>query len=215
MPKKTIKLTADGKEITQYMRVWFTPKNFKQNDKETKKSFKVDLNVNNYKGKIHCRPCSKYDHIIDVSPSELFSTKKAMLMHRLKVVVENITKAKENNVKTFRATVNIVFSECSQEYKMYELNTTAHRCTFCKDTYEEVVGKEVVGEVTFILRKIQGRAKDYVFPLRYKKISDRLEFHDGETWEYAKYIELLGWVIDAEKFRKWAGRSMLSLEMEY
>ena len=94
-----------------------------------------------------------------------------------------------------------------------KLNSRTDRCHLCKFTYREVIGNEVTGKVTFIFHKIEGKAKDYVFPFRIAHAD--LEIHNGKKWNYAKSIDLLSYAIDTSKLTKWAGTSMLALDVEY
>ena len=124
-------------------------------------------------------------------------------------------------MKTYKATVKVVFDCDEGEYEMSKLESPNNVCLLCQEVYDEVIGEEVVGEVTFILRKIKGRATDYVSPFRitagknseYGELA--LEIHNGTKWYYAKYLNMLGHAIDAIELKKWAGRNMFSIEMEY
>ena len=116
-------------------------------------------------------------------------------------------------MRAYKITVNVKFDEERDEYVMSKLESTRHNCTLCRKTYEQVIGKEVVGKVTFILRKIKGKATDYISPFSIRK--DALHIHDGRKWYYAKYLEILERAMDVKELKKWAGKSMFSVEMEY
>ena len=62
--------TADGIKVVHNMIVWHY---------SSKNAFRVDLNISNYKRKIHCRSLSKKKSDIDIMPSDLFSSKDIML----------------------------------------------------------------------------------------------------------------------------------------
>jgi len=120
-------------------------------------------------------------------------------------------------MKAYKITVNVKFDGC--EYIVSKIGSPKidkrnwDICHLCRETYEEVIGKEVVGEVTFILRKIKGKATDYINPFRFS--TNSLQIHDGEEWDYAKTREILSLAIDMKKLSKWAKKEMFSIETEY
>lgn len=127
--------------------------------------------------------------------------------------METNIKVKENEMKAYKVTVNVRFDEDYDEYIMTELESPVGEATLCREVYEEVIGEEVVGKVTFILRKIKGKATDYISPFSIRE--DSLHIHNGRKWYYAKYLEILEHAIDVKKLKKWAGKGMFSIEMEY
>jgi len=114
-------------------------------------------------------------------------------------------------------TVNIL--KCPNGYRMSSPENPSRSCYLCSSMYEKIIGEEVVGEVTFIFRKIKGIAEEYVFPFRFN--DGALESHyiedkdDKYAWNYLKYDDLLGVAINIELLKKWVGKSMFSIEMEY
>ena len=128
---------------------------------------------------------------------------------------KRILKLRKNEMKAYKVTVNVRFDEDYDEYIMTEPESTDsyREATLCREVYEEVIGEEVVGEVTFILRKIKGKATDYISPFSIRK--DALHIHDGRKWYYAKYLEILERAMDVKELKKWAGKSIFSVEMEY
>jgi len=114
-------------------------------------------------------------------------------------------------MKPYKITVNIEYNERRNNYK---ITTPKGTCDLCKNQYEELIGKEVVGEVDFILRKIKGNAADYINPF----MVDDYALHShwrGHIWKYQKYTRLLAFAIDTKALLKWAGDGMFSLEVEY
>ena len=93
-------------------------------------------------------------------------------------------------------------------------NSSSKRmCWLCKEDYEMIVGKEVVGNVTFILHRLKGRARGYIFPFRFRDTD--LEVHNGYKWDYAKSLEMFQMAFNTDEAVAWAGKSMFSIEMEW
>jgi len=115
-------------------------------------------------------------------------------------------------MKALRFTVNVE----KNRYGSYSVSAPASVntvCVLCRDVYERAIGKDVVGEVTFILRKIKGKAEDYIFPFRIRK--EDLEIREKHGWGYAKCLDWLADAIDADELSEWAGKSKFSIEMEW
>ena len=85
-------------------------------------------------------------------------------------------------------------------------------CYFCSKEYLRLIG-DVTGNVTFIFKKIKGRATEYNNPFRIRYKS--LQIHYYDKWIYCKMLSHLSRVIDINEIIKWAGTSTLSLEVEY
>jgi len=118
-------------------------------------------------------------------------------------------------MKPYKITVNIEYDANLKEYAAITPKGTFH---LCKDEYEELIGKEVVGEVDFILRKIKGNAADYINPFKFSEIyyeDESLLVHYYNRWHYQKDVRLLNRAIDTKALLKWAGRRMFSIEVEY
>jgi len=116
-------------------------------------------------------------------------------------------------METHKIITNVEFDEDYNEYIMSDLEHSRRHCYLCRNMYEKLIGKEVTGKVTFILKKIKGRANNYFFPFSIKE--DNLMVHYGTHWMYAKTLDLLEDVMDREMLQKWIGRSMFSIEVEY
>lgn len=112
-------------------------------------------------------------------------------------------------MKPYKVTVGI--KKTRSGYDVYNLRTKKS-CWLCGNRYEMVIGKEVLGKVTFVMRKIN-RAGDYIFPFRI--FGDDLEIRYGRTWDYAKSMGFLNDVFDIDKLKEWAGKSNFSVEMEF
>jgi len=115
-------------------------------------------------------------------------------------------------MKEYKITLNVSYNTTSQAYEISKPGSPSQRCYLCRSTYRRVVGREVVGKVTFILRKIKGKARDYIFPFRI--FTDDLEMHEY-FWLYQKAGGLLWDAFDFKKLKKWAGKSMFSIEVEW
>lgn len=114
--------------------------------------------------------------------------------------------------KPYKITVGVKYDKRWHDYDIFKLSSPDKCCRLCKSVYEEVIGKEVVGKVTFILRKIDGKAKDYIHPFRIRNSS--LEIHQG-YWYYGQCLSYLKDAFDSQKLKKWAGTSKFSIEMEW
>ncbi len=115
--------------------------------------------------------------------------------------------------KTMKITLNVRYEDECHEYTVSKPGSPGDYCDLCGDEYEDIIGSEVVGDVTFILRKIKGNAKDYVHPFSIRGAN--LMAHDGKQWEYMKTMALLSYALDTKALRKWAGKSMFAIEMEW
>jgi len=116
-------------------------------------------------------------------------------------------------------TVNVRKDRYRGSYRISGLKTPNRYCYLCPSMYEKIIGAEVVGKVKFILRKIKGKASNYVFPFRFDGGAlESYYIEEGElsyAWNYLKYDELLGEAINIRLLKRWAGKSMFSIEMEY
>jgi len=117
----------------------------------------------------------------------------------------------------FEITVNIEYKENIEGYRMSDLKNPNRYCDLCEGMYKKLIGKKVLGKVTFILKKIKGEATDYIFPFRISDglVFEDLEYHDGKRWDYLKTERLLGKAIDIKLFKRWLGKSKFSIEVEY
>jgi hypothetical protein len=122
-------------------------------------------------------------------------------------------------MKALRIKTIVKKDEDFSGYNLINPKYSFQTCHLCEEMYNDIVGKEVVGNVTFILKKIKGKPTDYINPFRIVRddccSEDVLQVHDGKTWEYAKWIYLMDEVIDIEQITEWAGEDMFALEMEW
>ena len=113
-------------------------------------------------------------------------------------------------MKAYKVTLSVEFDVILEEYR---ISSPMGYCHLCRETYRKVIGREVTGDVTFILRKIKGKCSGYIYPFRIK--GDNLFMHNDGKWEYSKWLGLLGQVLNRKELEDWAGKSMFSIEMEW